>query len=457
MSGFLIAAEQKSHPCNLTENEAVDLNVDPATDIHALQQYQEAASAMLKHAEFDQLDCLANQARSSKQRFPGGVWKLHMLYAGLEAPVQVPQHATDEDWSARLDQLTAWVSARPQSITALVALAAFYDQYAWAARGDGYAHTVSDSGWKLFAERTAEAHRLLDQAKAMPTTCPEWYVSMLRTGQNQSWNVSEMRRLYEEATKFEPGYYYYARMMANYLLPKWSGAPGDAEKFTQEAADAIGGAEGDILYFQVASFIACGCEDELHLSWGRVVTGFETSEKQYGVSMLNLNIIAYLATNFPQPDPVVADKALARIGAQWDEGKWQTRKNFDTAKDWAAGAAPLVAGRRDMEGQAEANAKTGEGALYKAAFEKKYRKLVEQCVKKEGGSQDKFKTFTNIGAGGTVKEIKIFWNGSAAICVYQKLHAFQLAKKTAFPPPPYAPYWVRLDFDGSASSAEASR
>jgi hypothetical protein len=33
------------------------------------------------------------------------------------------------------------------------------------------------------------------------------------------------------------------------------------------------------------------------------------------------------------------------------------------------------------------------------------------------------------------------------MCLYEKLHALQLAKVTPFPPPPQAPYWVRLDLD----------
>jgi hypothetical protein len=62
-----------------------------------------------------------------------------------------------------------------------------------------------------------------------------------------------------------------------------------------------------------------------------------------------------------------------------------------------------------------------------------------------------------IGSGGTVEEIKIFWTGAAAICVYQKLHSFQLAKKAEFPRPPHDSYWVELGLDGSEFSAVASR
>ena len=76
--------------------------------------------------------------------------------------------------------------------------------------------------------------------------------------------VTQARALFEEANKFEPEYYTYARDLAYYLLPKWSGDAGDTEKFVQEIADRIGGEKGDILYFQVAAadYVICGCDEE---------------------------------------------------------------------------------------------------------------------------------------------------------------------------------------------------
>src|SRR5260370_14273316 len=86
---------------------------------------------------------------------------------------------------------------------------------------------------------------------------------------NQSWPVTEARALFEEANKFEPEYYTYARDLASYLLPKWSGEPGDTEKFVQEIADRIGGVKGAILYFQLASATngICGLKYKPHLQW----------------------------------------------------------------------------------------------------------------------------------------------------------------------------------------------
>lgn len=453
-SGFAVAADQKSNsnPCNISEEDAAGLNGDLSTDIHTTSDYRNTIARMLKEEKFETLDCLADRVRSGKERFPGGMWKIHTLYSGLYSPVQYPMHATEEDWSNLFLRLQRWVTERPKSVTARVALATAYYGYAWDARGNGFANTVSESGWKLFRDRSAEAKRILDEASILPTKCPEWYLSMLMVAQNQGWDMADVRSLYDKASNFEPGYYYYARMLASYLLPRWSGEKGATEKFMQEAADRIGGDQGDILYFQVASYVIENNEEDPYLSWERIEKGFNASEKQYGVSMLNLNLIAYLASySRHHGDAFVADKALTRIGEQWDEELWGRKKLFDLAKQSAAAGAPYAAKQRANKAAAKANLQTPEGARYQVAFEKTYRELVQQCMGTKGGDAAKWdgevETLTSVGVKGTVEEININPLGPAFICLFQKLETYHLQKTTTFPPPPQAPYWVSLDLD----------
>ena len=141
----------------MSEADACGLNGDLSVDVHALHNFMDTAARILKEGKFVELDCLADRARSGKERLPGGLWKIHLLYQGLRQPVPYPLHATQEDWTRLLQRLRRWEKARPESITARVALALAYLEYAHDARGSGYANTVSESGWKLFQERTAEA------------------------------------------------------------------------------------------------------------------------------------------------------------------------------------------------------------------------------------------------------------------------------------------------------------
>jgi hypothetical protein len=222
--GFVMTTPGNDKPCVVT-----DLDFDRGTDLQALDQQEDAVAALLKQEKFKELDCLADAARSGKTKFPRGMWILHNLYAGLDQPTR--QHATEVDWRNHLARLERWVTANPNSITARVALAQSYAGYGWEARGAETSDTVSDSGWKLFRARHAKAKAILDEAAKLRNKCPEWYVAMQQVALAQEWKPEQAAELFQQAVAFEPGYYYYYRMRANYLLPKWYGQEGDTEQF----------------------------------------------------------------------------------------------------------------------------------------------------------------------------------------------------------------------------------
>lgn len=242
------------------------------------------------------------------------------------------------------------------------------------------------------------------------------------------------------------------------MLPKWSGEPGETELFVQQVADRIGGEKGDILYFQVAEYVLCGCQNNPNLSWDRIKRGFEASEKQNGTSMLNLNRIAYLATYYGKHDPIYADKILKRIGDQWDDDTWANEEAFKKVKRWAADIAPAAEQERTLEVSAEANEHTPEGARYKIAFEKAFREMLQQCVKTDGGSVaqwgGEFETLVDLSAKGEVENLQIQSNGPVVMCVYKTLGKLRQAGTTPFPPPPQPSYWLKLSMDWAEFAPE---
>src|ERR1700693_929779 len=97
-SGLVFGVDKKptSTPYNISEGDASGLNVDFSADVNASRKYARTIARMLKEEKFEELDCLADQVRSAKERFPGGMWKIHLLYAGLYEPIQYPvKHATE--------------------------------------------------------------------------------------------------------------------------------------------------------------------------------------------------------------------------------------------------------------------------------------------------------------------------------------------------------------------------
>src|SRR5437667_383472 len=225
-SGQTTSVQSSKSRCQLTEPVAMGAN-----DVEGLKAYASFIADLLTKRDFDDLDCIAHEARMNKTRLPGGTWKLVVIYMALESP---QGHATEEDWAGHLADLDGWMAAKPDSITARIALANSYVSYAWDARGDGSSETVTGSGWNLFEERLRKAKNLLDTANALPEKCPEWYLVMQNIGQGQSWDLKKQAALLQEAIAFEPEYYSYYRVQAILLLPKWYARKGDTSAFATE-------------------------------------------------------------------------------------------------------------------------------------------------------------------------------------------------------------------------------
>ena len=112
----------------------VSPDFDPETNLHAVDDYKTVVQLLFLHDDYEAIDCIADSARLNKEKFKGGMWKLHNIYAALDRP---KGHATEEDWSDHFNRINQWISAKPDSITARVVLAESYSAYAWNARGDG--------------------------------------------------------------------------------------------------------------------------------------------------------------------------------------------------------------------------------------------------------------------------------------------------------------------------------
>jgi hypothetical protein len=439
-------AEQNvaTKPC-LAQLTEPGLSADDSIDAYATEKYSAAVSNMLAAEEFKQLDCLADSLRESQVRFASGAWKLHIFYSGLEAPLL---HATEKDWKEHLKRLKNWQYENPESITARIALAEADLSYAWDARGNQGAETVSDNGWQLFGQRAAEARKILEKASSLKAKCPEWYVAMETVALAQGWGRPEAQAVVEEAFAKDPQYYHVYPKYALYLLPRWYGEEGETEAFAASIADRLGGDQGDAVYYKIAVSVVCNCKTEPQLermSWPRIQKGFAALEKQNGVSMANLNTFALMAIKLN--DSVVADQMFRRMGDRWNESIWKNRAYFDASKAWAAAVAPTAAWMASSEKEAAANLQAPEGPGYHAAVGKTFHNFMQECVPAASGDGEAFELLVQIGDHGLIQQMMSMTNGSLSNCLFAKFAKFRLSKTTPFPPPPKSPYWMRFDLD----------
>jgi tetratricopeptide (TPR) repeat protein len=237
----------------------------------------------LVHHDFDLLERAVGEARTSKQKLRSGTWKLQFIYSGVERPYTLGK---DYEWKQQLDLLDQWVKAKPDSSTAKTALAACYVAFAWNTRGPGYANTVSEQKWKLFYERLDQARNILSSIQSQPR-CPKWYALMQQIALAQNWDKESYERLFEEAVKYEPGWYEYYKLKAMALLPRWHGNTGELEAYVNSFAVRHAGAEDAMLYFLVNEYVGFFEVDERQkpaLYYQVLRQGYLDLRKTYGAT-----------------------------------------------------------------------------------------------------------------------------------------------------------------------------
>ena len=305
-------------------------DMDPT---HHTGQWARAVEAALVAEQFDDLDRAAETYRRDKTRLPGGNWVLRTFYEVLDAP-----QATDKDAVDHLDHLQHWMKARPESITARIALAESLHRWAWVARGNGLAKTVTAEGWQLFGQRNKEVLAVLEGSRDMKTMDPEWYLEMMGVGVAEGWDETKMRDIFRRGVQFEPEYFYLYKNFANYLLPKWYGNLGDSAKFAKDSADKLGGERGDILYFQISTVLIKRGDGDFpvaQLDWNRIQSGYRAQTATYGGSRRAQNELAFMAYKYK--DAAIAKQQFALVGDDWSREVWRDRQFFDRARDWSTG------------------------------------------------------------------------------------------------------------------------
>jgi len=306
------------------------------TDIdssHHPEKWAHAIETALVTEQFDDLDRAAEYYRREKTRLPGGDWVLRKFYERLDAP-----RMSDKDSAEHLEHFEHWMKARPESITARIALAESLHRWAWVARGNGTADKVTAEGWQLFGQRSQEMQAVLEGSRDMKTMDPEWYLEMMGVGVALGWEERQMNDIFRRGVQFEPEYFYLYKNFANYLLPKWYGKDGDSAKFAKDSADRLGGDRGDLLYFQIATVLVKrgnGNYPVAQLDWSRIQSGYRVLTTSFGGSRRTENELAFMAYKYK--DQGVAKQEFAQIGNEWSDGVWRDRKLFDRARDWANG------------------------------------------------------------------------------------------------------------------------
>ncbi len=300
---------------------------------------EERMAGLVAAKDFDGLDELATLLRRSQLETASGVWYLSTFYHILTYEPTATPNLPEHDWMKRQAFLKKWVETNPVSITARVALARYWKNYAWKVRGNGLANTVTPEALDLFDARLQKAGQVLADARKLRTKCPVWWDTMQCVALGRSFKLSDYNRIFEEAVKFQPAYTQFYINKATYLTPRCYGKEGDWQKFATDAADKIGGDAGDTLYARIGwrlhqrGFYEAFLRDSGY-SWKRMKSGLQLIVTKHSESLTPASELAYLA--YQAGDQKCAKPLFARIGKVVDRGTWHDdMSRFIRARTWA--------------------------------------------------------------------------------------------------------------------------
>ena len=214
--------------------------------IEKTEDFLDHVRKLVDKGDFDELEACAKKAREDED-FAEGI----ALLSGFYRVLSEPRGAT-EDWEQHIAPLNRWKKAKPDSVAALVALAGSYRQYAFQARGDGYANSVSAEGWKLLGERLAKGRTFLEEALTKKDLDAGLFVELMRYELGQGSGRAKCIDYFHRGRKIAPRHYPLYADLANYLLPRWHGEPGEIQRLAASLRKEIGGDRGDEIYFRMS-------------------------------------------------------------------------------------------------------------------------------------------------------------------------------------------------------------
>ena len=214
---------------NIAVSSGVPVVVDTDESKYRTDVYNDNRVRLL-NGDFVSLENAAQQLRASRAIYFHGIWALTSFYDGVS---YIPDGTPDSECEDFLNKIRAWIAARPYSVTARIALADALTNYAWKARGTGWANTVSSEANFLFEDRLRQAQQVLDEAKTLPQKCPEWWEAEQTVALGLGMDKNAYLAMVNQAIAFEPTFMSFYSNAVYFLQPRWYGDPGDSENFIE--------------------------------------------------------------------------------------------------------------------------------------------------------------------------------------------------------------------------------
>ncbi len=209
---------------------------------------------------------------------------------------------------------------RPEEkATRALCLGDFYINWAWSARGTGWANTVTRQGWQLMSDRIGKAHEILTDAwKAYPkdAAIPTMLITVELGGDGKQ---QKMEEYFQAAIADNPAFYAAYHKKMYFLQPRWHGTVRDVFEFGIQCVKTDRWADRIPLVMPNGLELIADQQPEIYAApgvWKAVSGVYEEFLKRYPSSCgyrTKYLQAAYVAKQWP-----TVNSQLAALGDDWD-------------------------------------------------------------------------------------------------------------------------------------------
>jgi membrane associated rhomboid family serine protease len=283
------------------------------------------AQQLFMSGDYERLDSLMTRYSKSLGDLPDGSSRYEGLVAGL----------TDLFRFGRLDALVLfghtadWRRRVKGSVMADLVEAMLFSEWAYSARGTGYANSVSSQNMALFVQRSEMAAAGLAEVADRAADNPLWYSLSLEVGLDQAKDKTQLREIFDQGFAKGSDYRPLYRRMLRVLMPRWGGSYREVDDFINSIYAKTAPERGYERYAELYSAYARAEGDELDLFhdtpaiWSGVSMGYAGLIKRYPASDVILNSFANFACR--AGDQVEYGRLRSAVGKRFSSTAWSTK------------------------------------------------------------------------------------------------------------------------------------
>jgi len=281
-----------------------------------------AAQRAFRSGDFDALERLfAMYPAGYADPLDGGSDR-HAIQAGLDDLFEYGNIAAEEMFI----NMARWRRLYPDSVLPGVIEAAALTDWGWAARGHGYATSISPQQMQLFAYRNYMAEGLLEDTRGRGEHEPLWYAQFVTVKLDINDTRGEIESLFDEGMEKFPHFLPLYRAELRVLMPRWGGSYQKVDELINATASKEDPSAGDKIYARLYwSYATLEGDDvdiftESMVSWPRVAGGFDLLLKEYPGSDYLLNGYAYMACR--AKDAAKYHELRAKLNSHYSSTAW---------------------------------------------------------------------------------------------------------------------------------------